>query len=162
MPCRWASDEWKFKATERKQSVGNNEISLTTQTGVERTCWCNFQVILDYHEKVLSKGRGYWGLWEGKRRGNPSYRPASLTLIPGKVMEQILLKAIYKHMKDRKVIRSRQHWFTKKSFLTCLISCDELTCQWTREEQQRFILTLVQFSTLSLITTLLTNWWRIA
>lgn len=33
----------------------------------------------------------------------------------------------HKQMKDRNIIRSRQHWFTKKSFFTFLISCDNLS-----------------------------------
>lgn len=90
---RWASDEWTLKATEHKQACGKLWHALTS---FERTCWRHCQVILDYHEKVLSECRGSWGLWERERRGNQSYRPVSLTLIPGKVMEQILLKSISK------------------------------------------------------------------
>ena len=46
----------------------------------------------------------------------------SVTLIPGKVVEPIILENTSKHMMDEKVIGSRQHAFMKeKSCLTNLI-----------------------------------------
>lgn len=43
-----------------------------------------------------------------KEREDPrNYRLVSLTLIPGKVMKQIILGTTSKHMKDKKVIVSR-------------------------------------------------------
>lgn len=46
----------------------------------------------------------------------------SLTLIPGKGMEQIILGNISKHMKDKKVTGSQQRFMKGKSYLPRLIA----------------------------------------
>jgi len=52
-----------------------------------------------------------------------NYRPVILTLVPGKVMEQIIMSAITHHIQDNQVTRPSQHGFMKgRSFLTNLIS----------------------------------------
>ncbi|PKU45842.1 rna-directed dna polymerase from mobile element jockey- hypothetical protein [Limosa lapponica baueri] len=60
---------------------------------------------------------------KNKREDLGNYRLVSLTSTPGKVMEQLILDVVSKHMEEKKVIRSGQHGFTKgKSCLTNLIT----------------------------------------
>ncbi|GAB0178457.1 mitochondrial enolase superfamily member 1 [Grus japonensis] len=60
---------------------------------------------------------------KGKKKGLGNYRPVSLTSVPGRVMEQLILGVINEHVEEKKVIGSGQHGFTKgKSCLTNLIA----------------------------------------
>ena len=66
-------------------------------------------------------------VWKKENLGN--YRPVSLTLILGKVTEQIFPETISKHTKDKKVNGSSHHGFMKvKSRLSNPTAfCDEMT-----------------------------------
>ncbi|GAB0208830.1 mitochondrial enolase superfamily member 1 [Grus japonensis] len=60
---------------------------------------------------------------KGRKEDPGNYRPVSLTLALGKVMEQIILSAITWHVQDNQGIRPSQHGFMKgRSCLTNLIS----------------------------------------
>ncbi|KAJ7420328.1 RNA-directed DNA polymerase from mobile element jockey-like protein [Pitangus sulphuratus] len=62
----------------------------------------------------------------GKKQNPRNYRPVSLTSVPGKVMEKIILGSIGKHLKDNTVIGHSQHGYMRgKSCLSNPISFDD-------------------------------------
>ncbi|GAB0179859.1 mitochondrial enolase superfamily member 1 [Grus japonensis] len=80
--------------------------------------WLTGEVLVDW--KLANVMSIYNKSWK-EDPGN--YRPVSLTLVPGKVMEQIVLGAIMQHIQHNQVIRPSQYGFMKgKSCLTNLIS----------------------------------------
>lgn len=59
---------------------------------------------------------------KGKKEDLGSYRPVSLTSLPGKIME-IILGVVEKHLKDNAVVGQSQHGFSRgKSCLMNLIA----------------------------------------
>uniref|UniRef100_A0A8B9UJ80 Reverse transcriptase domain-containing protein n=1 Tax=Anas zonorhyncha TaxID=75864 RepID=A0A8B9UJ80_9AVES len=84
---------------------------------IYRQSWLSGEVPVDWQLANICK--------KGWRVDLGNYRPVSLTSVPGKLMEQIILSVITQHLQGKQVIRPSQHWFC----LTNLISFyDKMTC----------------------------------
>ncbi|KAJ7417025.1 RNA-directed DNA polymerase from mobile element jockey-like protein [Pitangus sulphuratus] len=66
---------------------------------------------------------------KGQKEGPGSYMPVSVTLVLGKVMEQIILNAVMQHLEDNQGLRPRQHRFRKGRFFLINLICfyDQVT-----------------------------------
>ncbi|PKU42357.1 rna-directed dna polymerase from mobile element jockey- hypothetical protein [Limosa lapponica baueri] len=73
---------------------------------------------------------------KSKKEDPGNYRPVSLPSIPGKVMEQLTLGVISKHVEEKKVIGSGQHGFTKgKPCFTNLVAFYDSMTRWVDERR---------------------------
>jgi len=73
---------------------------------------------------------------KGKKEDPVNYRLVSLTSIPGKMMELLILEVIIKEAEEKKFIRSSQHGFTKgKSCLTNRIAFYHGMTGWIDERR---------------------------
>jgi len=71
---------------------------------------------------------------KGKKEDPGNYRLVSLTSIPGKVTERLILNVISKQAEEKQVIRSSQHGFIKgKSCLTDLAAYYDDMTGWVDE-----------------------------
>lgn len=91
---------------------------------------------------------------KGKKEDLGNCRPVSLTSVPGKVMEQLVLDAISKQLEETKVIRNSQHGFTKGKSCSMNLAafCDVIT-SWG-DERRAVDVTSGRFLTLSPTTSL--------
>lgn len=98
----------------------------------------------------MENRRGAWGLEGGQFQSNllkgqkqdlGIHRPVSVTSIPGKVMKQLSLEKISKHVRPEGVIRGSWHGFTKgKSWLTNAFY-DRMT-GWVDEGRAMYVICL--------------------
>ncbi|KAK4825724.1 hypothetical protein QYF61_002163 [Mycteria americana] len=79
---------------------------------------------------------------KGRKEDPGYYRLVSVASVPGKVMEQIILSAITRHVQDNQAVRPSQHGFMKgRSCLTNLISFyDKMTLLVDEGKAKRAVL----------------------
>ena len=93
--------------------------------------WGTVELLKEWREAIVTSV-----LKKCKKQDPGNNRLVSLTSIPGKVMEVLILEVIIKQMEKKTVIRSSQHGFTKgKSCLTNLIAFHDGVTDWLEEER---------------------------
>lgn len=68
----------------------------------------------------LEESKCHTSLQEYGKEDPENSRPVSLSLIPGKVVEKLILETISRHIWEKKIIRSSQHGFKGRSWLANL------------------------------------------
>ncbi|GAB0204823.1 mitochondrial enolase superfamily member 1 [Grus japonensis] len=103
---------------------------LLSHTSIFERSWRTGEVPEDWRKANVTLA-----FKKGKKEDPGNYRPVSLTSIPGKVMEQLILDVISRHVEEKKVIGGGgQHGFTKgKSCLTHLIAFYDDMTGWVDE-----------------------------
>ena len=92
-------------------------------SAIDQCSWSTREVMEDWKLAIVAPTYK-----KGHKEDLRNYRPVSLTLVPGKVVEQIILSDTTRHVQDSWGIRASQRWFMKcRSCLTNLISCVQVT-----------------------------------
>ena len=91
--------KWLSHCPSHWRSCGSPVKFLLTRKG--KTC-------PPFLKRVKKKTQG-----KGKKEDPGSYRSVSLSSVPRKIMEQILLETLLGHMENKEVIGDSQHGFTK-------------------------------------------------